>query len=310
MKLTKKLTKKAASHLLFAMVVLLALSSLAFAETVTVTHNLGTATVVKNPEKVVVFDYAILDSLDQMGVEILGLPKSNIPEFLKKFEAPKYINVGTLFEPNFELIYELEPDVIFISGRQETVYKELAEIAPTVYLAIDTNDYLGSFEKNLTVLGEIFGKEEFVKAEVAKVRSSIEEVSRKVREKGASALILMANDGSLSVYGPGSRFDIIHSEFGFKPADPNIQVANHGQNISFEYLLKINPEYILVIDRGATVGGSISAQQVMDNVLVRSTDAYKKNRIIYLASQVWYVASGGLEGTKTMIEDIEKAIEN
>ena len=66
----------------------------------------------------------------------------------------------------------------------------------------------------------------------------------------------------------------------------------------------------MVIDRGATVGGSISAQQVMDNVLVRSTDAYKKNRIIYLTSQVWYVASGGLEGTKTMIEDIEKAIEN
>ena len=121
MKLTKKLTKKAASHLLFALVVLLALSSLAFAETVTVTHNLGTATVVKNPEKVVVFDYAILDSLDQMGVEILGLPKSNIPEFPKKFEAPKYINVGTLLEPNSELIYELEPDVIFIAADRRRV---------------------------------------------------------------------------------------------------------------------------------------------------------------------------------------------
>ena len=251
-----------------------------------------------------VFDYAILDSLDQMGVEILGLPNP-ISQFLK-FEAPKYINVGTLFEPNFRLIYELEPMSSSSQADRRPCIRNLPR-SHLLYLAIDTNDYL-VLSRRTSPFSEIFG-EEFVKAEVAKVRSSIEEVSRRLGKRrqrpdphGKRRLPQRLRSGS--------RFDIIHSEFGFKPADPNIQVANHGQNISFEYLLKINPEYILVIDRGATVGGSISAQQVMDNVLVRSTDAYKKNRIIYLTSQVWYVASGGLEGTKTMIEDIEKAIEN
>lgn len=277
-------------------------------ETVTVTHELGTAVVKKNPQKVIVFDYATLDSLDQMGVEILGLPKSNMPQYLEKFAADKYINVGTLFEPNYELIYELQPDVIFISGRQASHYEELQKIAPTVYLAIDPGDYLGSFGRNLRILGEIFAKQDFVERELAAITEEIEQIREKVTAHSMNALVLMANDGALSVFGPGSRFGVVHKEFGFPPADPKIQVVNHGQNISFEYLLTTNPDFILVIDRAATVGGSISAEQVLNNPLVKLTNAAKNGRIIYLSSQVWYAASGGLQGTKIMIQDIQKAV--
>ena len=118
----------------------------------------------------------------------------------------------------------------------------------------------------------------------------------------------MANDGALSAYGPGSRFGVVHQEMGFPPADPKIEVATHGQNIAFEYLISVDPDYLLVIDRAATVGGSISAKQVLDNPLVRMTSAYKNDRILYLNSQVWYVASGGLTATKLMLADIEGAL--
>src|SRR5690554_903124 len=110
-------------------------------ETVTIPHELGEATIEKKPQRVLVFDYGILDSLNQMDVEIIGLPKSNIPDYLSKYNDTKYEDIGTLFEPNFEKIYELQPDLILISERQREVYDELAEIAPTVYLAIDTEDY-------------------------------------------------------------------------------------------------------------------------------------------------------------------------
>ena len=103
-------------------------------DTITVSHALGEAVVKKNPERVIVFDYGTLDTLDKMGVEIIGLPKSNIPTLLDKFNDDKYKDVETLFEPDFEKIYELKPDVIFISGRQAEVYEELVKIAPTVYM--------------------------------------------------------------------------------------------------------------------------------------------------------------------------------
>lgn len=117
----------------------------------------------------------------------------------------------------------------------------------------------------------------------------------------------MANDGNLSVYGPGSRFGLIHDEFGFAPVDEGIQVANHGQSVSFEYILEKDPDYIFVIDRAAVTGGSVSARQMFENEIIKETLAYKKGNIIYLNSEIWYVASGGLSGTFTMIEDIASA---
>ena len=102
---------------------------------------------------------------------------------------------------------------------------------------------------------------------------------------------------------------MVHNEFGFIPADPQIATANHGQNVSFEYLLQVNPEIILVIDRAATVGGSISAEQVLDNILVKMTNAAQSGRIVYLTSQVWYTAAGGLKATGTMVEDVRKVFD-
>ena len=244
-----------------------------------------------------------------MGVEILGLPKNNIPEYLSKFNDDKYEDVGTLFEPDFEKIYELDPDVIFISARQSEVYEELNEIAPTVFFQVDGSNYLESVKNNMKILGQIFNKEQFIEEELANISSEIEKVNKEVKGRGVNALVVMANDGSISAYGEGSRFGIIHKEFGFTPVDPNIEVANHGQAITFEYILEKNPDYIFVIDRAATTGGNITAEQVFDNDLIKETEAYRNGRIVYLTSQIWYVASGGLQGTNVMIEDIQQALD-
>ena len=58
------------------------------------------------------------------------------------------------------------------------------------------------------------------------------------------------------------------------------------------------------------VGGDLSAKQVLENDLIKSTKAYENDRIIYLDAHVWYVSSGGLTGTMKMVEEIEKALDN
>jgi len=277
-------------------------------EEMVINHDLGTAIINKNPKSVVVFDYATLDTLDVMGIEITALPKSNIPAYLEKYKDDKYADVGTLFEPNYEKIFELKPDVILISARQAQVYEELQKIAPTVYLTTSTNDYIGSVNNNIKLLGEIFGKEAFADEKIKGITEGVKEVNTKASSSGKNALVVMVNEGNLSAYGVGSRFGVIHNEFAFVPADPGIEVSNHGQAITFEYLVEKNPDYIFVIDRGASVGGSSSAQQVLDNDLVKMTNAYKDNQIVYLSSQIWYVSSGGLKGTGIMIDEMMEAL--
>ena len=275
-------------------------------EKIKITHKLGETEVTKNPSRVIVFDYGIADALNTLDVEIIGLPKSSLPSLLSKYEDSKYENVGSLKEPDMEKVYELKPDLIIMSGRLESYYEELNKIAPTIYLGVDNTDYLGSFKKNMETLGQIFDKEKDVKAQVAKVEEAISKVNEKA--EGVNALIALANDNAFSVYGEGSRFGIIHKEFGIEAVDKTIESSTHGQKASFEYILDKNPDYLFVIDRAAVTGGNTSAKEMFDNEIIKKTDAYKNGNIVYLDADVWYTISGGIESTQKMVEEVLEAL--
>jgi iron complex transport system substrate-binding protein len=277
---------------------------------ITVTHPLGTETVKKNPAKVVVFDYATLDTLDKLGVDVIGLPTSNVPEYLAKYKDGNYEDVGTLFEPDFEKLSKLKPDVIFIGGRTSEAYEELKKIAPTVQFVADTANYWESVTANAKTLGQIFGKEAEVEAEITKMEASIAELKTKAQGAG-KALIVLTTGGKTTAYGPGSRFGVIHDVFGFEAADPNIEISNHGQSISNEYILEKNPDILFVIDRDAVTGGEGAqpAKQIIENDLVKKTNAYKNGKIVYLDPGHWYLAGGGLLSLPAMIAETAQAVQ-
>jgi len=277
-------------------------------ETLTITHPLGKTKVEKNPEKIVVFDFGMLDTLDLMGIEVTGVPQANIPPYLEKYKDKKYVNVGSLKEPDFEKIAEIDPDLIIISGRQSDLYEEFTKLGPTVYMGLDPSRYLDSFKENVQTLGKIFGKEAFVNDEIAKIEEKIAQVKKKAEEANKNALILLANEGKVSAFGPGSRFGLIHDVLGFKPVDPNIEVSTHGQSVSFEYILEKNPDYLFVVDRTAVVGGKTNAKDTVENELVKKTKAYQEGHIVYLDPNFWYLSGGGLVSVREMIEEVENSL--
>ncbi|MED4207415.1 siderophore ABC transporter substrate-binding protein [Neobacillus mesonae] len=278
------------------------------AEQITVKHKYGEAVVDKNPKKVVVFDFGILDTLDELGVDVAGVPQATIPKYLEKYADKKYTNVGSLKEPDFEAVHDLKPDVIFITTRQAELYDQFAEIAPTVYTDIDYTNYMPSFEKNMKLVGEIFGKEDQVAAKLKDIEATVEKVKSEVTAADQKALIVLANEGKVSAYGPSSRFGLIHDVFGFGAADKNIEVSTHGQSVTFEYIMEKNPDVLFVIDRNVAVGGETSAKQSVENDLVKKTNAYKNGKIIYLNADTWYLSGGGLKSVQLMANEIEAAL--
>ncbi|WP_409304866.1 siderophore ABC transporter substrate-binding protein [Peribacillus sp. SCS-155] len=275
---------------------------------ITVKHQLGETKVKKNPEKVVVFDFGSLDTLDTLGVKVTGVPVQNLPKYLEKYKTAE--SVGGLMEPDFEKINELKPDLIIISGRQQDSYDKFSEIAPTLFMGIDNKRYIESFKENVTTLGNIFGKETQAKEELAKIDDSINGLKEKTSGKNEKALITLTSGGKVTAYGPASRFGLIHDVFGIKPVEENLDADPiHGQNISFEYIAERNPDMMYVIDRDAAVGEGENAKKVMENALVKKTNAYKNEKIVYLDPNYWYLSGGGLVSLTEMIKEVEKGLE-
>ncbi|GAM13460.1 siderophore ABC transporter substrate-binding protein [Mesobacillus selenatarsenatis] len=278
------------------------------AKEMTIKHEYGEATVKKSPEKVVVFDFGVLDTLDELGVEVTGVPQAIVPEYLGKYAGKEYTNVGSLKEPDFEAIHAMKPDVIFISARQAELYDQFEEIAPTVFVGMDYTKYMESFEKNMKLIGEIFEKEDVVTEKLADVNKSIDEINKEASSAEEKALLVLANEGKVSAYGAGSRYGFIHDVFGFKAADEKIEASTHGQSITFEYILEKNPGILFVIDRTAAVGGEVGAKETIENELVKKTDAFKNGKIIYLDGTNWYLSGGGLQSMQSMIEEVRSAL--
>ena len=280
-------------------------------ETMTIEHELGTSEIEKNPEKVVVFDFGVLDTFKKLGLEdkVVGVAQAGvIPSYIDEFASEDYANIGSLKEPDFEKIAELDPDLILISGRQSEVYDQLQEIAETVFIGVDTENYMDSFTENVTTIGEMFGKESEVEDALAEIDDTIASVNEKAEEADKNALIILANDDKISAYGPSSRFGIIHDVFGVPAVDEGIEVSTHGSNVSFEYVTEQDPDLLYVIDRGAVVGGESSAKQVVENKLMERTKAFQNDDIYYLDPDFWYLSGGGLISVQEMANQIEESL--
>jgi len=280
-------------------------------EYITVTHRSGVTEVPVNPQRVAVFDMGMLDTLDLLGIDIVGLPQGNVPSYLTHYTTSEYENLGTLHEPNLELLVEEDLDLIIISGRARPHYDELSQIAPTIDLGGDNDNIMEVFRSNNLYLGQIFGKESEVEAILNDIDQQINEIKEQVEELDKTGLILLHNEGRLSAFGPGSRFGIIHDVLNVKPVDPNIEVVNHGHAISNEYIVENNPDMIFVIDRSASVtGGTETNKEDIENELVQLTDAYANGNIFYLTSEIWYISVGGLQGMQMQLNEISQAIES
>lgn len=279
-------------------------------QTVTVEHELGTTEVDKNPEKVVVFDMGSLDTLDKLGIEVTGVPQQSVPDYLSKYEGDEYENVGGLKEPDFEKIAEIDPDLIIISGRQGDMYDELQELGDTIFLGVDTDNYMESFENNVNTIGEIFDKETEAADALDAIEEKIDKAKETAEEADKNGLIILANDDKISAYGPSSRFGLIHDVVGVPAVDEGIEVSTHGQNVSFEYVVEQDPDLLYVIDRGAAIGeGESATKLIVENKLMKDTKAMKNEDIYYLDPEYWYLSGGGLISVEEMVNEIAESLE-
>lgn len=278
---------------------------------ITINHEQGTTSVPIEPQKVVVLNPATLDSMDALGIKVTAVPQTNasLPPFLQKYESQDYVNAGGLFEPNYEVLSNLQPDLIIAGGRASDAYQKLSEIAPTISLAIDNKNFLPSLNERVEQLGQIFNKQQAAEQLIDQFKQKLATVKQKATNQG-TAMVILVTGGKMSGYGPGSRFGFIYDELGFVPATTFANTGIHGNVINAELLLTVDPDWLFVIDRDNAIGNtdSPSAQQLLDNPLVNKTKVWQHDRIVYLDSASIYIA-GGIQTYTKLLDQVEQALD-
>lgn len=265
-----------------------------------------------NPKRIAILDLACLDIIDELGVgdRVVGMASTSI-DYLEKYSNDASIkNLGTIKEADLEAVMECEPDIIFIGGRLSKSYDALSEIAPVVYLATDTNEGLvNSVSKNAKTIASIFGMEDKIDSLMSDFGARIDAIKK--ISSGKTALVGMTTSGSFNLLGNDGRCSLIGVEAGFNNLTAVGSTSTHGNETSFETVVQQNPDYIFVMDRDSAIStaGAKTAKEIVENELVKTTDAHKNNHIIYLEhSNVWYTAEGGIQALDIMLTDLEKGL--
>lgn len=279
----------------------------ALADPVTIDTARGPVTLAETPDRVVVFDMAALDTIDALGVVPVGVTDNTYLPYLAHLKG-QAAPAGTLFEPDMEAVAALAPDLIILGGRSAAQYDALARIAPVIDMTIDGAGRLTADARaRIAAYGTLFDKPAEAAALTARLDTALAEARAAVEGKG-NALVLLTNGPKMSAFGPGSRFGWVHGELGLPAAASTSYQGSHGEGVSHEFIQSTNPDWLIVIDRAAAIGqASDSARQTLDNPLVATTTAWKRQQIVYLDPVSIYIANGGARSLTGLLDQIADA---
>ncbi len=280
------------------------------ANIITVEHLMGKTQVPVRPERVVVTGIGALDVLDAFGIEPIAVTKEYLPGYLSKYKDDKFASSGTLFEPDFEGIFSLKPDLIIVGPRSSEQFDELSKIAPTLVFAPDTTadlSYWQGTQQLWRTLGRVFAIEDRVEAKIAELDAQFRAIADKNRAEQNNALLVMSSGKNITAFGAPSRFSAVFRDFGFMDAAHVTTQSSHGELVSFEFIKQTNPQHLFIIDRDKVVNkGKSTTHEQFDNALVKATDAYKNHAVTYPDIAAWYTSASGVTATEIMIRDVKQ----
>ncbi|MGD8111605.1 siderophore ABC transporter substrate-binding protein [Vibrio sp. TRT 17S01] len=294
-----------------SLIIFVIFSSGVHATPVTIEHEMGTTTVAKNPRHVVVIGAGVLDMLDYFGIDPVAVNFDYQPDYLKKYSQAPYVSAGTLFEPDFEKIFTVKPDVILAGPRSAPKYDELSDIAPTIILTPDLKDgYWESTQKQWRHIGQLFDVSDKVENTITRLDAKFKKIREHNKKHPKKALTVMGAGDNVTAFSTQSIVASIYVDFGFVAAvEQELKESTHGDLISFEFIREVNPEYLFILDRDKLSNRkSTRTIESFNNDLVKQTRAFQNGHVRSLNFFAWYIAMGGVTATELMIEDMSNVL--
>lgn len=281
-------------------------------------HSEGVLKLDQTPQKVVSYDLAQLDTLTALGIEAVAVPQSNYKHALARYnDSPK---VGTLFEPDYEALKKIQPDLIIAGGRSAAAMPELAKIAPTISFTSDPNHFVKSVKDSTNSIAKAWGKE----AEAAKLLEKLDANIKQLHQinQGKTGAFLFVIKDRVMTHAPGDRFGYLEELTGLKPVlsartteelnqprpkpdSPEAKARAEKTAAEVSAVAKAQPDWLIVLDRGALNDAEETAAKTLsEHPEFSQTDAVKKGHVFYVEPNPWYVVTGGVSNLTTITEQM------
>ncbi len=295
-------------------------SATAEATSVTVTDNHGEQTVALPAQRVVATDNRTISVLDSWGIDVVAAPLDIFPAGLSyKKDGSGVINLGNHGEPDLEAVVAADPDLIINGQRFASHYASLQTLAPNAtIIELDPRegeDFGDELKRQVTVLGEVFGKQDEAAKLVADYDESVERVKKAY--DGQSVMGVITSGGEINYAAPstgrtlGPVFDIL----ALTPALSSDGSTDHqGDDISVEAIAASNPEWILVMDRDAGVSANTdeeytpAADLLTSSAVLKNVPAVKNGHIVYMPAGTYL--DEGIVTYTTFFNSLADALES
>ncbi|MCH1882747.1 ABC transporter substrate-binding protein [Agrococcus sp. ARC_14] len=269
------------------------------AETVQVEDNSGTQTVPAAPTSVVALDNRTFETLSDWGVELSAAAVALMPETNAYTQDESIVDIGNHREPNLELIVAAEPDLVISGQRFSDRDADIAALVPdAAILQLEPREgeaFDEELRRQVTVLGEVFGKQAEAEQLVADFDAAIERAAN-AYDASQSVMAVTTTGGEIGYLAPsvgrtlGPVFDIL----GMTPAlEVEGSTDDHqGDDISVEAIADSNPDWILVMDRDAAVGADDPAFAPAADILEGSealtgVTAVQEGNLVYMPADTY-----------------------
>ncbi|TSI07685.1 ABC transporter substrate-binding protein [Lysinibacillus sp. BW-2-10] len=269
-------------------------------------HAMGTTTIEKTPEKIVILTNEGTEALLALGIKPVGAVESWIGDPWYdhiRNEMEGVTSVGTEGEPSLETIASLEPDLIIGNKmRHEKIYEQLNTIAPTVF----AEDLRGDWKKNFELYSKAVNKEAEGKTVIEDFDTRVKDLQSKLGDqlqKEVSIVRFMAGD--VRIYHKDSFSGVILEQLGF--ARPESQNVNDfaEKNVTKERVPAMDGDIIFYFSYETGDGEATKLEEEwINDPLFKNLNAVKEGNIYKVSDSIWNTA-GGVVAANLMLDDIE-----
>ncbi|WP_167859246.1 ABC transporter substrate-binding protein [Paenibacillus cymbidii] len=275
----------------------------------TIQHAMGTVTLKKQPERVVILYNGMVDTAVALGVKPVGAVESWDQKPWYKFLRDKMDGVKDLGEetqPNLEAIIALKPDLIIANkSRHEKIYPQLSNIAPTVMTA-----EVFAWKDNLKLSAQALYKDKEAEQILANWDKKVADFKQKVGSKLSQtevSLMRFEEDGSSRIYITGFA-GTIFKELGLtRPKAQQVEGKTVVNLTSKEQMAQLDGDYIFDItqlsadapDKEKTMN-DWTAHPLWKNLKGVKAGNYYKVDVI-----TWNLSAGPL-AAQSLLDDLSK----